>query len=454
MPFQPQALDERTLKAFVDRLMESLRNTTHPTLKRSAAQETVARMLGFANWHAAITAVTSARSKPQANAIQPTTIGLYPAEPYRFTPEHAQAFLLWAFGTGASDVVLTTGKPIRLEAYGRSSVVTRRDMTSEEEQAFSQAAGHTMARGLGEQEAQDWATTLRGAGGTFRIRASRFPVLENGQPQTLLGLRLISMTPPDLHSIVQDHELAERMVQFKQGMVLVAGTTGSGKTTLLASLTKELARQPTKKIIAFQAPIEFDFSAFASNEGAEIQQQDVTHDPDWPHLTFVRALKRRPSTIVVGDARKLETVQEAVTAAMTGHLVAMDQHSENVPDAITKTLRGYEQHEWKSRATDLLCSLRLVMVQRIVPTTHGTAIGIHEWLEMTDQALDACLAQLDKAKTALQLRALLEDVLDQHGHTFEASAQRLFKQGIISKKTADEMARIQDLRRKRRNEND
>lgn len=140
MPFQPQALDERTLKAFVDRLIQSLRQHEAP-LKRSAAQESVARMLGFANWHAAITAVTQNRPKPQASAVSAPGIGLYPAEPLRFTPEHAQAFLLWAFEIGVSDVVVTTGDPIYVEAYGRRSLVTRREITAEEEQAFSQAAG-------------------------------------------------------------------------------------------------------------------------------------------------------------------------------------------------------------------------------------------------------------------------------------------------------------------------
>ena len=451
MPFQPQALDERTLKAFVDRLMESLRDKTSPTLKRSAAQETVARMLGFANWHTAITAVTSERSKPQANAIQPTAIGLYPAEPSRFTPDHAQAFLLWAFEMGASDVYFITGGPILLEASGRSFAVTRRKITAEEEQAFSQACGAN-ANALQvdlqkNSQAQDWATTLRGADNAFRLRVSRFPIFENGKPQTRLTLRFIPMTPPDLHTVVQDKKLAERMTQFQQGMVLLASETSQGRTTLLASLTKELARQPGKKIVAFQDPIEFDFSTFSLNEGTQIQQHEVTHDSDWPHLTFGRALKRRPSTIVVGDAWDLEAAQEAVTAAMTGHLVAMDQRSGSVPDAITRTLRGYHQHEWKSRANDLLCSLRLVVVQRIVPTLTGTQIGIQEWLLMTNEALDACLVQLDKATTALQLRALLEEVLDQHGHTFESSAQSLLKQGIVSQKTVDDQAMFHKERR-------
>ena len=451
MPFQPQALDERTLKAFVDRLIQSLRQHDAP-LKRAAAQESVARMLGFANWHAAITAVTQNRSKPQESAVSAPGMGLYPAEPLRFTPEHAQAFLLWAFEIGASDVVVTTGDPIYVEAYGRRSLVTRREMTAEEEQAFSQAAGAAdpaIASRFhfqdGQQE-QEWATTLRGAGHTFRTRVSRCPVFDDRQRKTVLSLRLMPMLPPDLHTIIQDKKLREQMVQIKQGMILVGGGSAQGKTTLIAALTKELMDQPLKKIITFDAPIEFDCSTTKPMEGTKITQHDVTHDPDWPRLTFLRALKRQPSTIIIGQARDQETCEESVRAAMTGHQVIMGQHSETVPDALTKSLRGYGEN-WKSRAVDLLSSVRIVVIQRLVPTTQGTRVALQEWLEMTDQALDSSLALLKDAKDPIHFRGLLEGVLDQHGHSFEQHAQLLFERGVISVKTRDEYARFQAARR-------
>ena len=124
----------------------------------------------------------------------------------------------------------------------------------------------------------------------------------------------------------------------------------------------------------------------------------------------------------------------------------MGQHSENVPDALARSARGDDEN-WKLRTAELLAGLRVVLVQRIEPTTTGTRIGLQEWLVMTDEARKACLAQLDKATTWLQFRALLEEVLDQHGHTFEASAQNLFKQGIVPKKTADDLAKLQNHRR-------
>lgn len=451
MPFQPQALDERTLKAFVDRLMQSLGQHKAP-LKRAAAQESVARMLGFANWHAAITAVTQNRPKPQASAVSAPGIGLYPAEPIRFTPEHAQAFLLWAFEVGASDVVVTTGDPIYLEAYGRRSLVTRREITAEEEQAFSQAAGAAdpaIASRFdfqnGQQE-QEWATTLRGAGNTFRTRASRCPVFEDRQRKIVLSIRLMPMLPPDLHAIIQDKNLLEKMVQLYQGMILVGGGSAQGKTTLVGALTKDLAVRPKGNIFIFDEPIEFDYSTLTLQGSTRIRQLDVTGDPHWPHATFVRAFRSDASAIVVGHVRYQATVEEAVRAALTGHKVFMGQHSETVPDALTKSLRGYGE-DWKSRAADLLASVRVVVVQRLVPTTQGTRVALQEWLEMTSPALDASQALLKDAKDPIHFRGLLEGVLDQHGHTFEQHSQLLFDRGIISRKTRDEYVRFQAERR-------
>ena len=456
MPFQPAALDERTLKAFVDRLIKSSRNTSAVALKRAVAQETVAHMLGFPNWHAASTAVSEERAPTYHKPESSTAIGLYPSEPPRFTPDHACALLLWAFSVGASDVMVREGEKVLVDAYGRRFRVTEHVLSAEEEKAFSVAGKNPFFLDSNQSNPyplhtfQEWATTFqRPSGAFFRARVCR-EVVSNGDKSWMeTSFRLIASTPPDLSVLLENEPaLKSQLTAPTQGLVLVTGGFGQGKTTLLSSLLKEQMALPDKRIVSHERPVEYDYAHIDAALNTTLTQNDVVNiEGGMPKA--ISASLRIPflTTIGVGEMRDWETIQETLKAAATGHLVYANQHSENVPDSLTRPLRACPQQRWKDYAVDLIGTTKVVVSQRLVSTTRGTRVALREWLVITPEIERKFLVLLEQARDPVHFRGLLEDLVDRHGHTYEAHAQRLFESGVISKKTRDDYAKWQAARR-------
>ena len=449
MPFQPQALDERTLKAFVDRLLQSLRQSSSTPPKRSAAQETVARMLGFPHWHAAITAIGAPRTQPVPQSADRPSVGLYPAEPMVFTPDHAEAVLRWAFSVGAHQVTVFTGERLFIQVLDRIHRATHRVMTAQDEEAFAVALKNPHSLEWLESHDSDWATTLKSPSQEhLRVRANRVSIIQANTRGIQLHMKLLSTRPPDLADAVNSPQL-EHHLTSSPGLVLVTGGTSSGKTTLMGALKKSFQQQPGQRIVSLESPITFDYTNLPVATGTTLVQHEVGDSHQTVNDRIAQAMRMQPSSLFVDQCRDPSTLETCIAASATGSRVFLNLHSDNVPMALTRAL-GWP--DWQKSAANLVASLGMVVSQRLLRGDNGTLLALHEWLVFTPEVKRACLETLAQSQTKYHFRALLEDVLDQHGNTFEAHGQRLFADGLLSEKTLKELMRWQTQRRKWKDE--
>lgn len=157
------------------------------------------------------------------------------------------------------------------------------------------------------------------------------------------------------------------LTQYHNGLVLVTGSVGSGKSTTLAALVEEVNRTRTDHIITLEDPIEYVFEA----KGCHITQREVhTHTTSFS-AALRAALREDPDVIMVGEMRDLETIQLAITASETGHLVMGTLHTANAARTLDRVLDVFPVDQREQIRTMVSESLRGIVSQQLVPRMDG-----------------------------------------------------------------------------------
>jgi len=227
-----------------------------------------------------------------------------------------------------------------------------------------------------EQEA-DFAYAVPGLG---RFRCNAF----KQRGSVSMVLRTIPMEAPtfddlNLPDVVKD--LAEE----DRGIVLVTGTTGSGKSTTLAAMIRHINATMRKHIVTVEDPIEYLYR----DEMCGINQREVGSDTASFKRALRRILRQDPDVIMIGEMRDEETVQTALSAAETGHLVFSTLHTANAAETVNRILEFYGANEQMQARSVLAGTLKGVISQRLVPTRDGHGrTAILEVLRMTGRVHD------------------------------------------------------------------
>ncbi|MDR7555309.1 MAG: type IV pilus twitching motility protein PilT [Armatimonadota bacterium] len=261
---------------------------------------------------------------------------------------------------GASDLHLAAGAPPSLRVHGR---LVRLDAAP-----LSREAMHAMLYDLmtDEQKARfeathdlDFSLELAGVG---RFRVNAF-VQRHGEGMVLRLIpdRIRTLDELEMPPILKDLAMRDR------GLILVTGPTGSGKSTTLAAMVDHINEHREHHIITIEDPIEFVHRPKKCN----INQREVG-----PHtLSFAAALRSAlredPDVILVGEMRDLETIQQALTAAETGHLVLSTLHTNSAPQTINRIVDVFPTHQQEQIRTQLAESLLGVIAQTLIPTLDG-----------------------------------------------------------------------------------
>ena len=212
-----------------------------------------------------------------------------------------------------------------------------------------------------------------------------------------------------------------------QGTVVITGSTGSGKSTLLASIIKSLLEQTdgNRKMLTYEAPIEFVYDTVDAPSSLISQSEIPKHLPSF--AAGVRnALRRKPRLILVGEARDQETIAAVIEAALTGHPVYTTVHSNGVADAVRRMITTFPADERHSRALDILETMRLIVWQKLSPSTDGKRVALREFLVFDDKIRDALLGT-DINLLAQTTRKLLK----QFGQPMLVDATKKFKDGLL-----------------------
>src|SRR5881392_1902249 len=183
-------------------------------------------------------------------------------------------------------------------------------------------------------------------------------------------------------------ELAEE----ERGIVLLTGTTGSGKSTTLAAMIDHMNYTMSKHIVTIEDPIEF----VHSDKRSAINQREVGMDTASFRRALRRVLRQDPDVILVGEMRDEETVQTALSAAETGHLVLSTIHTVDATESINRMLDFFPPHQHGQARSMIAGTVKGVISQRLVPGAEGGRVAVCEILRMTGRVRDMII---DPAQT-------------------------------------------------------
>jgi twitching motility protein PilT len=219
------------------------------------------------------------------------------------------------------------------------------------------------------------------------------------------------------------------LIRVPRGLVLVTGPTGSGKSTTLAALIHEINTTRKEHIITIEDPIEF----VHENKMSLINQREVSSHTKSFANALRAALREDPDIILVGEMRDLETIQLAMTAAETGHLVFGTLHTNNAPKTIDRIIDVFPQAQQAQVRTMLSESLRGVIAQTLFPRADKP--GRVAALEVLTAS--HAVANLIREGKTHQIPSIMQTQMESGMMTFEYHITKLVAEGKIDKQAAD-----------------
>ncbi len=176
-----------------------------------------------------------------------------------------------------------------------------------------------------------------------------------------------------------------RLAEEERGIVLVTGTTGSGKSTTLAAMIDHVNRTMSKHVVTIEDPIEF----LHPDHNSIVNQREVGQDTASFQRALRRVLRQDPDVILIGELRDEETVQTALSAAETGHLVLSTIHTVDASESINRVIDFFPPHQHQQARAMLAGTLKGIVSQRLVPTPGGGGrVATCEVLVMTGRVRD------------------------------------------------------------------
>ena len=325
-----------------------------------------------------------------------------------------------AIDQGASDVHLKVGNFPVVRVNGKLKPLNT-DLRLDHEALVTMAATIMSAnqrQRFKDAQELDLAYSVAGLG---RFRCNVF------QQRGTIGivLRVIPMgvrtfdaldLPPVLRTIADE----------QRGLVLVTGTTGSGKSTTLAAMVDHINNTRDTHIITIEDPIEY----LHRDNLSILNQREIGSDTRSFAHALRSALRQDPDVILVGEMRDMETIETALHAAETGHLVFSTLHTLDATETINRIISVFPPHQQKQIRLQLASVLKAAVSQRLIPRTDGNSrVPAVEVLIATPFVRD-CI--VDKEKTHLIKSAIAQGTSQYGMQTFDQSIFSLFSQGLVT----------------------
>jgi twitching motility protein PilT len=270
------------------------------------------------------------------------------------------------------------------------------------------------------QEA-DFAYTLAGIG---RFRVNAF------QQRGHVGL-VLRHIPPRIQSFeeLKLPPILGRVALSQRGLIVVTGATGSGKSTTLAAMIEHINQNRACHILTIEDPIEFTFE----DRRSVVNQREVGRDTKSFGRALKAAMRQDPDVILLGELRDLETVETALHAAETGHLVMATLHTVDAMETISRIIGLFTPHQQDQVRTQLSSILKAVVSQRLVRTTDGGRAAACEVLIQTEFIRDL----IADARRTHELPTAIAQGAGSYGmQTFDQALHALWKAGRITQEEA------------------
>ncbi len=325
-----------------------------------------------------------------------------------------------AFKAKGSDIHIKTGLPPIVRIDGRLHPIPNAqrlspDFVSDTAQSMMNDRQRRM---FDENSEVDLAYAVPGLG-RFRVSVYR----QRGT--VAMVFRSIAFVIPTLEGLNLP-PVMKKICQEERGLILVTGTTGSGKSSTLAAMIDYINNQRTCNIITIEDPVEF----LHRDNKSIISQREVGSDTPTFSAALKGALRQDPDVILVGEMRDYETIETAMTAAETGHLVMSTLHTMDAAETINRIIGVFPPYHQRQVRIQLASIIKAVISQRLVPKIDGKGRVPAVEVLLASARVRECIDDKDKTK---QLNdAIAQGYVTYGMQTFDQSLMRLFSNKLIS----------------------
>lgn len=332
----------------------------------------------------------------------------------------------------ASDVHLVVGYPPLFRVHGELTPAEDETLTAESARRMIESVlPEGAAERFGKVSHVDCSVAFEHAGRACRFRANCYV----SQGRLCACLRHIANEIPTFDWLGFPAPVAERLVSFQSGLVIVTGTTGSGKSSTLAALMNLLRTQRRNHFLTIEEPIEY---VYPPSGGSLVTQREVGRDVPSFAEGLRSALRQDPDVVLVGEIRDRDTARTAISAAETGHLILTTMHTRDAKGALTRLVDLFPHEAQDDMRKQLAMSLRAVVSQHLLPPVQAgqRRVLAIEFLTCNTQVSAAIRAgKIEQIESAIQT-GKRDGML-----SLDDDLQRLVSSGKISADTARRFAK-------------
>ena len=329
---------------------------------------------------------------------------------------------------GVSDLLFAAGKPPVVESHGKlEEFPIETDTGVLEEAQINKIAAHLLG---GDERLQEDLKRTGSCDCSYEVpNAARFRVnIFRQRGRKAIVMRKLQTSVPTIDGLGLPPIFRE-MVKEKNGIIFVTGATGSGKTTTLAAMLNELNRTQQIHIVTLEDPIEF----VHPHQKAMFNQRELGKDFSDFASGLRAALRQAPKAILVGEIRDRETMEIALTASETGHIVFTTLHTINAGQTINRILGLFTKDEEQQVRQRLADTLRYVVSQRLVNKIDGGRLLVSEIMGSSLRTREALLYGENENRT---FQEIIEAGSTLGWHSFDQCLMQAYKDDVISDETA------------------
>ncbi len=348
--------------------------------------------------------------------------------------EQTIEFLTKAANEHASDIFIIAGRPLAIKIDGHLSSYGDRLMPNQTEEILRciyQMAHRNIDHLLSSGD-DDFSFSIPGLS-RFRINAYK----QRGSLAAVIRVIAFQLPDPAELSIPED---VMSLAELTKGMVLVTGSAGSGKSTTMACLIDRINHSREGHIITLEDPLEY----LHRHDRCIVSQREICTDTQ-SYLTSLRAtLRQSPDVILLGEMRDYETIQTAMTAAETGHLVLSSLHTLGAANTISRIMDVFEPSQQRLIAIQLSMVLQAVISQQLIPDVDGKNIPVFEVMRLTP-----AIRNMIRDNKVFQIEGVISSSSQNEMRSMDHSLLELYRAGRITRDTALKYALNQEMLRRR-----
>lgn len=324
---------------------------------------------------------------------------------------------------GASDLFIVAGLPITFKIHGKMSEPDNVRMMPQDTESIIkdiyEMAGNRSMDNLVLSGDDDFSFAVQGLS-RFRVNAYR----QRGSLAAVI--RVIAFSLPDPNQLhIPPYVIG--LSNLSRGMVLVTGPAGCGKSTTLACMIDNINHSRIAHIITLEDPLEF----LHRHDKSIVSQREISTDTQSYLVALRAALRQSPNVILLGEMRDFETIQTAMTAGETGHLLLSSLHTIGAANTIDRIIDVFPPNQQHQITVQLSMVLQAVVSQQLVPALDGTFVPAFEIMTLTP-----AIRNLIREGKVHQIEGLIYASSSEEMISMDNSLLNLYKQGTIAKETA------------------